>query len=191
MAERVRALGWQEVEIINSDLGSSAGLAAAQREGFERVLSSVALGEVGIVGSREVSRLSRKRLVSAVGGMPDLEVEVAPRRVTAPPIGRPIAHHRTRYDPARAVSTAASFALSAFTQNRQADHEPKYVDTMIITAVVPAYLDHATTNPCSPATRLCPIVPQSPASHRAIPLDHRAGRSTCPRPFALVGNHGA
>src|SRR5208282_5685380 len=49
----------QEVEIINSDLGSSAGLAAAQREGFERVLSSVALGEVGIVGSREVSRLSR------------------------------------------------------------------------------------------------------------------------------------
>src|SRR5277367_819296 len=31
MAERVRALGWQEVEIINNDLGSSAGLAAAQR----------------------------------------------------------------------------------------------------------------------------------------------------------------
>jgi len=59
MAERVRALGWQQVEIINSDLGSSASLAAAQREGFERVLSSVALGEVGIVGSREVSRLSR------------------------------------------------------------------------------------------------------------------------------------
>ena len=59
MAERVRALGWQEVETINNDLGSSAGLAAAQREGFERVLSSVALGEVGIVGSREVSRLSR------------------------------------------------------------------------------------------------------------------------------------
>ena len=29
------------------------------REGFERVLSSVALGEVGIVVSREVSRLSR------------------------------------------------------------------------------------------------------------------------------------
>src|SRR3981189_3111013 len=59
VAARVRALGWQEVEIINSDLGSSAGLAAAQREGFERVLSSVALGEVGIVCSREVSRLSR------------------------------------------------------------------------------------------------------------------------------------
>src|SRR5215469_2409504 len=59
VAERVRALGWQQVEIINSDLGSSAGLAAAEREGFERVLSLVALGEVGVVGSREVSRLSR------------------------------------------------------------------------------------------------------------------------------------
>src|SRR5580704_3245990 len=59
VAERVRALGWKQVEIINSDLGSSAGLAAAEREGFERVLSLVALGEVGIVGSREVSRLSR------------------------------------------------------------------------------------------------------------------------------------
>ena len=34
-------------------------MASARREGFERVLSSVALGEVGIVGSREVSRLSR------------------------------------------------------------------------------------------------------------------------------------
>jgi len=59
MTERVRALGWKQVEIINSDLGSSAGIASAQREGFERVISQVALGEVGIVGSREVSRLSR------------------------------------------------------------------------------------------------------------------------------------
>ena len=30
VAERVRALGWKQVEIINSDLGSSAGLASAQ-----------------------------------------------------------------------------------------------------------------------------------------------------------------
>jgi DNA invertase Pin-like site-specific DNA recombinase len=59
VAERMRALGWKQVEIIDSDLGFSAGMASARREGFERVLSSVALGEVGIVGSREVSRLSR------------------------------------------------------------------------------------------------------------------------------------
>src|ERR1700689_2087451 len=55
----MRSLGWQAVEIIGTDLGSSAGMASSRREGFERVLSSVALGEVGIVGSREVSRLSR------------------------------------------------------------------------------------------------------------------------------------
>jgi DNA invertase Pin-like site-specific DNA recombinase len=59
VAERMRALGWKQVEIVNSDLGSSAAMASARREGFERVLSLVALGEVGIVGSREVSRLSR------------------------------------------------------------------------------------------------------------------------------------
>src|ERR1700688_1401967 len=59
VAERIRALGWTQVEIIDSDLGSSAAMASARREGFERVLSLVALGEVGIVGSREGSRLSR------------------------------------------------------------------------------------------------------------------------------------
>ena len=48
LAERVRALGWKEVEIIDDDLGASAATGAAPREGFERVLSSVALGEVGI-----------------------------------------------------------------------------------------------------------------------------------------------
>jgi DNA invertase Pin-like site-specific DNA recombinase len=59
LAERMRTLGWRDVEIIDSDLGSSAAIASACREGFERVLSSVALGEVGIVASREASRLSR------------------------------------------------------------------------------------------------------------------------------------
>src|SRR4029450_10870447 len=59
LGERMRTLGWREVEIISCDLGSSAAIGSARREGFERVLSSVALGEVGIVASREVSRLSR------------------------------------------------------------------------------------------------------------------------------------
>src|ERR1700730_3802852 len=59
VAERMRSLGWKAVEIIGIDLGASAAIGAVYREGFERVLSSVALGEVGIVVSREVSRLSR------------------------------------------------------------------------------------------------------------------------------------
>ena len=59
LGDRMRALGWKEVEVLGCDLGSSAAIASARREGFERVLSSVALGEVGIVASREASRLSR------------------------------------------------------------------------------------------------------------------------------------
>ena len=59
LAERIRSLGWQQIEVIHTDLGCSAAMGSASREGFERVLTSVALGEVGIVVSREVSRLSR------------------------------------------------------------------------------------------------------------------------------------
>ena len=59
LADRMRTLGWKEVEVVVCDLGSSAAIASARREGFERVLSSVALGDVGIVASREASRLSR------------------------------------------------------------------------------------------------------------------------------------
>jgi DNA invertase Pin-like site-specific DNA recombinase len=59
LADRIRSLGWQQIEVINSDLGCSAAVGSATREGFERVLSAVALGEVGIIASREVSRLSR------------------------------------------------------------------------------------------------------------------------------------
>lgn len=59
LAERASQLGFQEVEVIDSDLGCSASIGAAQRAGFERVISSVAMGEVGLLLSREVSRLSR------------------------------------------------------------------------------------------------------------------------------------
>ena len=59
LAGRARALGWQEVETIDTDLGRSAAIGAGPREGFERLIASVALGEVGIVLSREVSRRLR------------------------------------------------------------------------------------------------------------------------------------
>jgi hypothetical protein len=74
LGERMHALGWSEVEIIGHDLGASAAIGAARREGFERVLSWVALGEVGIVVSREVSRLFAygQGLVPPRGGVPDL-----------------------------------------------------------------------------------------------------------------------
>lgn len=59
LVERARNLGWAEIETVDCDLGRSASIGGPSREGFNRVISSVALGEVGIVLSREVSRLSR------------------------------------------------------------------------------------------------------------------------------------
>lgn len=59
LASRARELGFDDVEVIDTDLGSSASLGAKRRAGFERLLGAVALGQVGLVLSREASRLSR------------------------------------------------------------------------------------------------------------------------------------
>src|SRR5688500_2304418 len=59
LTERARGLGFRNVEVIDSDLGCSAGLGAARRVGFDRVVAAVARGEVGLILSREASRLSR------------------------------------------------------------------------------------------------------------------------------------
>ncbi len=59
LKDRARAFGFSEVEVIDCDLGSSAAISAKSRDGFKALLASVTLGEVGIVMSREVSRLSR------------------------------------------------------------------------------------------------------------------------------------
>jgi DNA invertase Pin-like site-specific DNA recombinase len=58
MVERLRELGWGEVEVIDEDLGrSAAGL--TPRAGFERMVAEVCLGQVGAVAAREVSRFAR------------------------------------------------------------------------------------------------------------------------------------
>ncbi len=59
LVERAQALGWKEVEVVDLDLGRSASLGAAARAGFDSVIASVALAEVGIIFSRELSRLFR------------------------------------------------------------------------------------------------------------------------------------
>ena len=50
--------GWSDVEIIDCDLGISASV-GNKRVGFDGMTAAVALGEVGIIFSREASRLSR------------------------------------------------------------------------------------------------------------------------------------
>lgn len=58
LAERARELGWAQVEVIDEDLGCSAGGSVA-RQGFDRLVAAVCLGEVGAVLSLEASRLTR------------------------------------------------------------------------------------------------------------------------------------
>jgi DNA invertase Pin-like site-specific DNA recombinase len=58
MRERLLALGWADIEVIDEDLGQSAAGTAA-RAGFERLVAAVCLGEVGAVAAREVSRFAR------------------------------------------------------------------------------------------------------------------------------------
>ncbi len=60
LRERAVALGWSEerIVVIDSDLGQSAA-SAVDRPGFQRLVSDVGLGRVGIVLGLEVSRLAR------------------------------------------------------------------------------------------------------------------------------------
>ena len=58
MRDRLVALGWSEIEIIDDDLGRSAA-GGVMRAGFERMVAEVCLGKVGAVAAREVSRFAR------------------------------------------------------------------------------------------------------------------------------------
>src|SRR5687768_7696208 len=58
MQERLKGLGWREVEVVDEDLGKSAAV-AMQRSGFQRMVADVCLGKVGAVAAREVSRFAR------------------------------------------------------------------------------------------------------------------------------------
>lgn len=57
LAERARALGWQEVTVIDDDLGRSGG--GVHRPGFERLLAALCEGNIGAVFCIEASRLAR------------------------------------------------------------------------------------------------------------------------------------
>ena len=60
LRERAVALGWpiERIHTIDADLGLS-GATSLNRDGFQRLVSKVALGEVGIVLGLEVSRFAR------------------------------------------------------------------------------------------------------------------------------------
>ena len=58
LVDRAKELGWLNVEVIDEDLGVSASQ-GKKRQGFRKLVTKVANGEVGIIFSREASRLSR------------------------------------------------------------------------------------------------------------------------------------
>src|SRR5438034_2474148 len=57
LADRARDLGWENVDVIDDDLGRSG--AGIQRPGFERLLAALCEGLVGAVFCGEASRLAR------------------------------------------------------------------------------------------------------------------------------------
>ena len=57
LVDHARALGWQEVDVIDDDLGISGS--GTHRPGFERLLRSLCDGQLGAVYSVEASRLAR------------------------------------------------------------------------------------------------------------------------------------
>jgi len=60
LRQRAVALGWplERIVVIDSDLGQS-GATCEDREGFQRLVAEVGMGQVGIVLGLEVSRLAR------------------------------------------------------------------------------------------------------------------------------------
>lgn len=58
MKDRLKQMGWQDIEVIDDDLGISAS-GTEERGGFERMVAQVCMGKVGAVAARELSRFAR------------------------------------------------------------------------------------------------------------------------------------
>ncbi|MFC1816878.1 recombinase family protein, partial [Thermodesulfobacteriota bacterium] len=60
LRDRAIALGWPVVQIVtvDTDLGETA-TSVADRKGFQKLMTEVSLGRVGLVMGLEVSRLAR------------------------------------------------------------------------------------------------------------------------------------
>src|SRR6266478_9436838 len=57
LVDRARSLGWQDIDVIDDDLGVSGS--GTRRPGFERLLRALCDGQIGAVFSVETSRLAR------------------------------------------------------------------------------------------------------------------------------------
>jgi DNA invertase Pin-like site-specific DNA recombinase len=58
LTERAKELGFQDIRVIDEDLGVSGGL-GTERAGFKKLVAEISLNKVGIVFGLEVSRFAR------------------------------------------------------------------------------------------------------------------------------------
>lgn len=58
MRDRLIGFGWKDIEVIDEDLGKSAA-GGVERSGFQKLISLVCMGGVGVVAAREMSRFAR------------------------------------------------------------------------------------------------------------------------------------
>lgn len=72
MRERLRQLGWNEIEVVDEDLGRSAA-GTVTRAGFERMVAEVCMGKVGAVAAREgfAIRPQQSRMAATHRSLPD------------------------------------------------------------------------------------------------------------------------
>src|SRR5215471_6230360 len=63
LQQRAQSLGWktEDIEVIDADLGLT-GASAQHRSGFQELVTKVTLGQVGLILSCEVTRLSQDKM---------------------------------------------------------------------------------------------------------------------------------
>ena len=141
LADQARQLGFQQVEIIDEDLGRS-GSGQVERPGFERLVVEVCSGQVGAVFCIEASRLARNGrdwhhlielcgLVRAIVIDPDgvYDPGVLNDRLEVPDTlpGSTIDHFRSRFRLSESVGARVYWI-------------PQYVPNRVVTRQFPHYL---------------------------------------------------
>src|SRR3981189_557435 len=124
MRDRLTALGWSEIEVIDDDLGRSAA-GGVQRAGFERMVAEVCLGKVGAVCAREVSRFApNTRAWVAQAGIGSNSSRCAAWSTLFWSIRRPSMRRGTAttacYSGSRVASTSTSWICCASARSRPA-----------------------------------------------------------------------
>src|SRR6267378_219018 len=137
MRDRLTALGWSEIEVIDDDLGRSAA-GGVVRAGFERMVAEVCLGKVGAVCARVVDTVlvdqeaiyaprhgNDRLLLGLKGSLNEYELDLLRQRslsaryekarrgelVVAAPVGFVKAGDRYEKDPDRRVQEAITLVF--------------------------------------------------------------------------------